>query len=37
MDPVKWFLEDSDDVRSSFYLEAVATEFHFQGLELDWA
>lgn len=37
MDPVKWFLEDSDDVRSSFYLEAVATEFHVQGLELDWA
>ncbi|MDP3445259.1 MAG: DUF2075 domain-containing protein [Ignavibacteria bacterium] len=37
MDPVKWFLEDKDDVRSSFYLEAVATEFHVQGLELDWA
>jgi len=37
MDPVKWFLEDSDDVRSSFYLEAVATEFDVQGLELDWA
>jgi hypothetical protein len=25
------------DVRSSFYLEDVATEFHIQGLELDWA
>lgn len=37
MDPVKWFLEDKDDIRSSFYLEAVATEFHVQGLELDWA
>lgn len=37
MDPVKWFLEDKDDTRSSFYLEAVATEFHVQGLELDWA
>jgi DUF2075 family protein len=24
-------------VRSSFYLEDVATEFHVQGLELDWA
>ncbi len=37
MDPVKWFLNDKDDVRSSFYLEEVATEFHVQGLELDWA
>jgi DUF2075 family protein len=24
-------------VRSSYYLEDVATEFHVQGLELDWA
>ena len=24
-------------MRSSFYLEDVATEFHVQGLELDWA
>jgi len=37
MDPVNWFLNDRDDVRSSFYLEDVATEFHIQGLELDWA
>lgn len=37
MDPVKWFLEDKRDVRSSYYLEDVATEFHVQGLELDWA
>lgn len=37
MDPVHWFLDDKDDVRSSFYLEDVATEFHVQGLELDWA
>jgi hypothetical protein len=36
MDPVNWFLNDRDDVRSSFYLEDVATEFHVQGLELDW-
>jgi len=36
VDPVKWFLEDREDVRSSFYLEDVATEFHVQGLELDW-
>jgi hypothetical protein len=37
MDPVNWFLNPPDDVRSSFYLEDVATEFHVQGLELDWA
>jgi len=37
MDPVHWFLDDKDDVRSSYYLEDVATEFHVQGLELDWA
>jgi DUF2075 family protein len=30
-------LDDSDDVRSSFYLEDVATEFDVQGLELDWS
>lgn len=37
MDPVHWFLDGKDDVRSSYYLESVATEFHVQGLELDWA
>jgi len=37
MDPVHWFLDDKDDVRSSYYLEDVATEFAIQGLELDWA
>lgn len=37
MDPIHWFLDGKDDVRSSFYLEDVATEFHIQGLELDWA
>ena len=36
MNYVNWFLDDKDDVRSSFYLEDVATEFHVQGLELDW-
>ncbi len=36
VDPVKWFLDGKDDVRSSYYLEEVATEFHVQGLELDW-
>ncbi|MEI7767759.1 MAG: DUF2075 domain-containing protein [Phycisphaerae bacterium] len=37
MDPIHWFLDDKQDVRSSYYLEDVATEFHVQGLELDWA
>jgi hypothetical protein len=37
MNPVNWFLDGKDDVRSSFYLEDVATEFHVQGLELDWS
>lgn len=36
MDPVHWFLDGKEDVRSSFYLEDVATEFDIQGLELDW-
>jgi hypothetical protein len=31
-----WFLNDKLDVRSSFYMEEVATEFDVQGLELDW-
>lgn len=37
MDPVHWFLDGKDDVRSAYYLEEVATEFHVQGLEVDWA
>lgn len=36
MDPIHWFLDGKEDVRSSYYLEDVATEFHIQGLELDW-
>jgi hypothetical protein len=36
VDPVHWFLHGKEDVRSSFYLEDVATEFQVQGLELDW-
>jgi hypothetical protein len=36
VNPVHWFLNDKDDVRSSYYLEDVATEFQIQGLELDW-
>ena len=37
IDPVQWFLKGREDVRSSYYLEDVATEFQVQGLELDWA
>ena len=34
--PIHWFLSPKDDVRSSYYLEDVGTEFDVQGLELDW-
>jgi DUF2075 family protein len=37
IDPVHWFLDGPEDVRSSWYLEDCATEFQVQGLELDWA
>lgn len=37
VDPSNWFLNGSDDVRSAYYLEEVATEFDIQGLEVDWA
>ncbi|MBV9265002.1 MAG: DUF2075 domain-containing protein [Acidobacteriaceae bacterium] len=36
IEPVNWFLNDNMDVRSSYYLEDVASEFAIQGLELDW-
>lgn len=36
-DTVHWFLDDVTDIRSSLFLEDVATEFDVQGLELDWA
>lgn len=32
-----WFLNKSNDIRSSYFLEDVATEFDIQGLEIDWA
>ena len=32
-----WFLDSKQDVRSSYFMEDVATEFEIQGLELDWA
>lgn len=37
IDPANWFLNDRTDVRSSYYVEEVATQFDIQGLELDWA
>ncbi len=36
IDAKNWFLNSKEDVRSSYYLEDVATEFDIQGLELDW-
>jgi hypothetical protein len=36
IDPTDWFLNPEVDVRSSYYLEDVASEFEVQGLELDW-
>lgn len=36
IEPPIWFLNNKNDVRSSFFLEEVATEFDIQGLELDW-
>ncbi len=32
-----WFTGPKDDFRSSYALEAAATEFECQGLEIDWA
>ena len=36
IDVANWFLNSKYDVRSSYFLEDVATEFDVQGLELDW-
>ncbi|MBB6227095.1 DUF2075 family protein [Polymorphobacter multimanifer] len=36
IDVCNWFLNATEDVRSSNSLEDVATEFAVQGLELDW-
>ena len=36
VEPPNWFLNSRDDVRSSYYMEDVASEFDVQGLELDW-
>lgn len=36
IEPENWFLNGKDDVRSSYYLEEIATEFDIQGLEIDF-
>lgn len=36
IDPKNWFLNGKSDIRSSYFLEDVATEFDIQGLEVDW-
>lgn len=35
-DPVHWFRSGREDIRSSYYMEDVVTEFDIQGLELDY-
>lgn len=37
IEPCKWFLAPSTDIRSSNALEDAGSEFDVQGLELDWA
>ncbi len=32
-----WYLNPADDIRSSNFLEIIATEYAVQGLEIDWA
>ena len=36
IEPKDWFLSPPEDIRSSHFLEDIATEFDVQGLELDW-
>lgn len=36
IEPANWFLNNKNDVRSSYYLEDIATEFDIQGLEIDF-
>lgn len=36
IDAPNWFLNPSEDVRSSYFLEDIATEFDIQGLEIDY-
>lgn len=37
IDVESWFLNDTDDIRSSNHLEITATEFDIQGLEIDYS
>ena len=37
IDVESWFLNDTDDIRSSNHLEIAATEFDIQGLEIDYS
>lgn len=37
IEAANWFLNDKEDIRSSYYMEDIATEFDIQGLEIDWA
>lgn len=34
--PADWFLNTNEDIRSSYFLEDIATEFDIQGLEIDF-
>jgi hypothetical protein len=36
IEPENWFLNGKEDVRSSYYLEEISTEFDIQGLEIDF-
>jgi hypothetical protein len=33
----RWFVDEAEDIRSSYVLEVAASEFKCQGLEIDWA
>ena len=35
-EPANWFLNDTEDIRSSNFMEIAASQFDVQGLELDW-
>lgn len=37
IDVANWFLNEKTDVRSSYSLEDVVTEFDIQGLEIDYS
>jgi len=36
VDAPNWFLNEKNDIRSSYFLEETATKFDIQGLEMDW-